>query len=197
MDFLRNIPGGEFNPGSRFRYISTDTVVLGYALTRASGKTVSELFSDWIWQHIGAEKNAQWRLMKDGVEYGGGDIFATLRDYGRLGLLLSQGGKVNGKSIIPPTWIALATDADEQPYAFKPGSSGTWFGYGYQTWIFPLRTVTFGLRGGNGQSIFIQPKSRIVMVVTSALPDVVGRNELDERHALWYGVLRSLDGYTY
>ena len=104
---------------------------------------------------------------------------------------------MNGRSLIPPKWFELAADADEQPYAFKPGASGTWFGYGYQTWIFPLRTVTFGLRGAYGQSIFVQPKSRIVMVVTSALAVGSNRNELDERHALWYGVLRSLDGYTY
>ena len=78
-------PGGEFTPGSKFRYMSTDTVVLGYVLTKASGKSLSALCSEWIWQHIGADQDAQWRLMKDGVEYGGGDMFATLRDYGRLG----------------------------------------------------------------------------------------------------------------
>ena len=196
LDFLREVPGGEFQPGSKFRYMSTDAVVLGYVLTRASGKTVSDLFSDWIWQYIGAQQSAQWRLMKDGVEYGGGDIFATIRDYGRLGVLLSQDGKVNGKQLIPSKWLQMATEPDDQPYAFKP-STGFWFGYGYQTWIFPLRTTTFGLRGSWGQSVFVQPKSRIVMVVTSALVEPSARDETDERHALWYGVLQSLDGYVH
>jgi CubicO group peptidase (beta-lactamase class C family) len=195
--FLRDVQGGEFTPGSKFRYMSTDTVVLGYVLTKASGKSLSALCSEWIWQHIGADQDAQWRLMKDGVEYGGGDMFATLRDYGRLGTLLAAEGVVGGKQLIPKRWFAAATDADEQPYSFKPGNATPWFGYGYQTWIFPLRTTTFGMRGTFGQSIFVQPKSRIVMVITSALPGEVNRAELDERHTLWYGVLKSLDGYTY
>jgi len=197
LEFLREVPGGEFTPGSQFRYMSTDAVVLGYVLTRASGRTVSALCSEWIWQYIGADQKAQWRLMKDGVEYGGGDMFATLRDYGRLGILLSQEGKVGNRQVIPKKWFDLATDPDEQPWAFKPLNTKAWFGYGFQTWIFPLRTTTFGLRGSWGQTIFVQPRSRIVMVITSALPDGPNRAEMDERHALWYGVLKSLDGYTY
>jgi CubicO group peptidase (beta-lactamase class C family) len=197
LDFLRDVQGGEFAPGSQFRYMSTDTVVLGYVLTRASSKTVSELCSEWIWQHIGADQDAQWRLMKDGVEYGGGDMFATLRDYGRLGMLMARGGNVSGTQLIPGKWLEAATDPDEQPWAFKPLQTKYWFGYGLQTWIFPLRTTTFAMRGAWGQSIFIQPKSRIVMVITSALQTASNRTDTDERHALWYGVLNSLDGYTY
>lgn len=198
LQFLREVQGGEFEPGSKFRYMSTDAVVLGYVLTKASGKTLSDLCSEWIWQDIGADQDAQWQLMKDDVEYGGGNVFATLRDYGRLGMLMAQEGKVGGKQVIPKKWFDLATDPDEQAWAFKPLNTKAWFGYGYLTWIFPLRTTTIGMRGAFGQSIFVQPKSRIVMVITGALPTVNGGSEqLDERNALWYGTLKSLDGYTY
>ena len=112
-------------------------------------------------------------------------------------MVLAAEGAVGGKQLIPKKWLVATTDADEQPYAFKPGNAAPWFGYGYQTWIFPLRTTTFGMRGGWGQSIFVQPNSRIVMVITSALPGEVNRAEIDERNSLWYGVLKSLDGYTY
>jgi CubicO group peptidase (beta-lactamase class C family) len=196
IDFLREVPGGEFEPGTLRRYVSTDTVVLGYVLTNATGKTVSDLLSDWIWKHIGAQQPAMWRLMKDGVEYGGGDLFATARDYGRLGMLLAQDGKMGDKQVIPSKWLRMATDSDEQPKAFRP-SDKAWFGYGFQTWIFPLQTRTFGLRGAYRQSVFVQPRSGIVMVVTSALPDVSNRNDEDERHTLWYSVLRSLNGYLH
>lgn len=194
LDFLRAVPGGQFKPGSEFRYVSTDTVVLGYVLSRASGESVSKLFSDWIWKHIGAGHPAQWRLMKDGVEYGGGDLFATSRDYGRFGMLLALGGKMDGKQIIPAKWITMATQMDEQSRPNKPGGP-EWFGYGFQTWLFPLRTPTFGLRGAYGQSIFVQPRSGLIMVVTAAIPEVFTRDEVDERSELWYGVLRSLNGY--
>ncbi len=196
LGFLREVEGGEFAPGSKFRYMSTDTVVLGYVLTRASGRTLSDLASEWIWRHIGADRDAQWYVMKDGVEYGGGNMAATLRDYGRLGMLLAEGGKAGGEAVIPAKWVAAATDPDEQPGAFRPRSATPWFGYGYQTWLFPLRTPTFALRGAYGQTVFVQPRSKIVMVVTAALQGVSDRDEQDERHALWYGVLGSLGGFT-
>ncbi len=197
MDFLRAVPAGEFTPGSKFRYMSTDSVVLGYVLSAASGKTLSDLFSEWIWQQIGADHDAQWRLMKDGVEYGGGDIFATLHDYGRLALLLANGGSSQGREVVPKKWMVEMTDPDEQPYAFRPGNAAPWFGYGYQTWIFPLRWTTFGMRGGWGQSIFVQPRSGISMVILGALPGGGSRAETDERNALWLGALSSLGGSTW
>lgn len=40
-------------------------------------------------------------------------------------------------------------------------------GYGYQTWILPLKERTFALQGIHGQSVFVQPRSGIVMVQTS------------------------------
>lgn len=197
LDFLRDVPGGEFAPGSKFRYMSTDTVVLGYVLTKASGKTVSDLCSEWIWQHIGADQNAMWRLMKDGVEMGGGDMFARLRDYGRLGILMANDGKSNGMQVVPSKWVPLATDADAQPHQFRPGHRGPGTsGYGYQTWIMAYRTRTFALTGACGQSMFVQPRSGIVMVITGATPEAISRGDVDERYALWHGVLRSLDGYA-
>ncbi|MFO1316914.1 MAG: serine hydrolase [Burkholderiales bacterium] len=196
LGFLHDVEGGEFGPGTKFRYMSTDSVVLGYVLTRATGRTLSDLASEWIWRHLGADRDAQWYLMKDGVEYGGGNMFATLRDYGRLGMLLAADGRAAGRSVIPAKWVAAATVPDEQPAAFRPGKAAPWFGYGYQTWLFPLRTPTFALRGAYGQTVFVQPRSGIVMVITAALPGVSDRDETDERHALWYGVLGSLGGYT-
>jgi CubicO group peptidase (beta-lactamase class C family) len=70
-------------------------------------------------------------------------------------------------------------------------------GYGYQTWLFPLRERTFGLQGVHGQAVFVQPKSGIVMVQTAVYEAASGQQNPEpfrERNALWLGVLRSLGG---
>jgi CubicO group peptidase (beta-lactamase class C family) len=63
------------------------------------------------------------------------------------------------------------------------------FGYGYQTWVLPGADRQFVLRGLRGQAIFVNPKSKIVMVHTAAGSVGPGSSEL---MALWSGVVKTL-----
>lgn len=65
------------------------------------------------------------------------------------------------------------------------------FGYGYQTWIFPGERRTFALLGVRGQSIFVDPQSRLVMVHTAVRKQSVDP-QLPEATARWRGVVRAL-----
>ena len=71
------------------------------------------------------------------------------------------------------------------------------FGYGYQFWLYPLKTRTFALQGIHGQTIYVQPSSGIVMVQTAVYDQASGRTDPEphaERDALWRGVLATLGG---
>ncbi len=184
-------------PGEKFVYATAESEVLGRVLTAAVGRNESDLTSDWLWQPLGAERDALWRVSADGQEQAGGGFNATLRDWGRLGLLLANDGKVAGKQVVPLDYLMDATDAARQPPAFAPGKATPFFGYGYQFWLYPLKTRTFALQGIHGQAIFVQPSTGIVMVQTAVYDQASGRNDPDpyaERTALWRGVLQSLGG---
>lgn len=183
-----------FPAGKKLGYSSAETSVLGYVLARAAGTNITALTSKWLWQPLGSEADAAWNLSADGQEQTMGSFNATLRDYGRLGLLLAHDGELGGKQIVPKDYVLDATDPTRQPPAFRPRTGTPYYGYGYLFWIFPMRHRTFALLGIYGQSVFVQPDSGIVMVQTSVNKDAKDPSAGAERDAFWRGVLESLGG---
>jgi len=138
---------------------------------------------------MGAEADASWIIDKGGYEAAYFGVNATLRDYARLGMLLANDGALDGRRIIPAGWVRKATTPPAKQ--FQPGQTNALYGYGYQTWIIPSgKKRQFMLRGLRGQSVFVDPKSKLVMVHTAA--GDVGDQGMGERIALWSGVVKSL-----
>lgn len=182
-------------PGTVFNYSSAETFALGLVVSGAVGSNLSAYAAEKLWKPMGAEAPASWLTDWSGAEAAFCCLNARLRDYGRLGMLLAADGEYNGKQIIPREFLLDATDAARQPEYLKPRRATPFFGYGYQTWLYPYRTRTFQARGLFGQEIIVQPSSRIVVVFTSALrtPDVP--NEIFvERNVFVGAVLKALGG---
>ena len=200
LEYLNTKTTREAEQGSRFKYATIETEILGRVLSRASGMTVTQMTEAWLWQPMGAEFEARWLLAgTDQGEGTGGSLNATLRDYGRFGILLANDGQRDGVQVIPRDYLLEATDAARQPQAFRPRSATPGMGYGYQTWILPLKERTFALQGIHGQHIFVQPRSGIVIVQTSVNDQASGRQDprpYQYRDALWAGVLKSLGGVS-
>jgi CubicO group peptidase (beta-lactamase class C family) len=198
VEYLNTKVAREHEQGSKFNYASINTEILGRVLIRATGKSIAQLTEEWLWQPMGAEYKAFWLLSStDWVEAGAGGFNAALRDYARLGNLLANDGKRNGEEIIPQNYLKEATDIALQPSALKPRTATNYYGYGYQTWLFPMKKRTFAFQGIHGQFIFVQPESKIVMVQTSVFDNPSGRFDpfpYKKINALWLGVLNSLGG---
>ena len=177
--------------GSKFSYASVETQVLGLVLRNAVGRPVADYLSEKIWQPMGAEADATWLVDRAGQEATYCCINAVLRDYARLAVLLAHDGNWRGRQIIPAAWIAEATRARPEPSHLKPGVATPFFGYGYQTWIFPGERPMFALLGVRGQTILVDPTSRLVMVHTAVRkqPSSPGPSELS---ALWRTVVSAL-----
>ena len=104
-------------------------------------------------------------------------------------MLLANDGAVAGKQVVPRDYLLDATDWHRQPEAFAPRKATPYFGYGYQFWLFPGEKRRFALLGVYGQSIFVDPEQKLVMVITAAAKNAsVGKEPLArERDALWRG----------
>jgi CubicO group peptidase (beta-lactamase class C family) len=205
VDVLKSITDRHSPPGDKFIYASAETDVLGRVVVAATGKNMSELTTEWIWKPMGAEHDAFWRVSVDGQEQSYGAFNASLRDWARLGQLLSNDGraidKTTGKpgalQVLPQDYLLDATDATRQPPAFKPRTATPYFGYGYQFWLMPMRSRTFAMQGIHGQTVYVQPSTGVVLVMTSAWEQASGKQDAqpyEERDALWRGVLQSLGG---
>jgi CubicO group peptidase (beta-lactamase class C family) len=199
--FLLRGPGGaaavtSFNErsapsGTRFHYASVETQVLGLVLTKAVGRSVAEYLREKIWEPIGAEADATWLIDRAGQEVTFCCLNSVLRDYARLGLLLAHDGSWRGRQIIPAAWVQEATTVRADQPHLRPRTATPFFGYGYQTWIFPGDRRMFALLGVRGQAIYIDPASRLVMVHTAVRKQPVDPGVV-EAGLLWGAVRRAL-----
>lgn len=191
IEALRAFRIREAEQGTRFHYASSETVILAVLLRAVTGITLSKYLTGRLWQPMGAEADATWIKTPDGIESGSGNFNATLRDYGRLGVLLANDGAIGGRQIVPKDYLLEATDWRRQPPAFAPRRATPFFGYGYQFWTFPGEKRRFALLGVYGQSIFVDPELKLVMVVTAAARNAsVGKESFAaERSAVWRGLV--------
>jgi CubicO group peptidase (beta-lactamase class C family) len=200
--YMRVGPGGvgaatlfndrERPAGTKFSYSSVETQVLGLVLTRAIGRPIAEYLEQKIWQPLGAEADATWLVDNSGQEAAYCCLNAVLRDYARLGLLLAHDGNWRGRQIIPAAWVLEATTVHmDQPHVW-PGTATPNEGYGYQTWILPGERRTFMLWGAHGQRIYVDPRSKLVMVNTAVSRPGLELFSLQEMGALWSALVRQL-----
>ncbi len=187
-------PGGagavkQFNtrdaaPGARWYYASSETQVLGLVLTAALKRPIADYLAERLWQPMGAEADASWVIDRTGQETTYTNFSAVLRDYARLGMLLANGGKATDsqgrqRQVIPDNWLREMTRMH-----VSSDRTGRWFGYGFQTWIFPENDGSFALLGVRGQTIFVDPARKLVMVHTAVRPDARDAGGA-ETTALW------------
>jgi CubicO group peptidase (beta-lactamase class C family) len=176
--------------GTQFSYASVETQVLGVVLRAATGRPVVEYLHDKIWEPIGAEADATWLVDRSAQEVTFCCFNAVLRDYARLGVLLAHEGRWGDRQIIPAQWLHDATTVRPDDWHLKPYAATRYFGYGYQTWIFPGERRMFALLGVHGQTIFVDPGSRLVMVHTAVRKQPSG--SIAETIALWQALVSQL-----
>ena len=87
--------------GTAFEYRSCETDILGWVCERASGVRMPELLSTLIWSRIGAEQDMDAAVDPAGAVFHDGGLAATLRDLGRFGQMLLDGGAVGGEQVVP------------------------------------------------------------------------------------------------
>jgi CubicO group peptidase (beta-lactamase class C family) len=179
----------EVAAGTRFYYASSETVTLALALRAAVGLPLADYLSEKVWKPMGAEADASWLIDAAGFEVGFVGLNVTLRDYGRLGLLLANEGAAEGRQIVPAAWVRAMTSADTPHLRF--GAALEVAGYGYQTWLIDPREPYFALFGIRGQGIFVDPVTKVVVVFVAAHAalDMAARRE---QYALFYGTIRAL-----
>jgi CubicO group peptidase (beta-lactamase class C family) len=133
-------------PGLAWQYNNFHPLLLGLVLERASGTSVSEFMAKRLWQPLGAEADATWRLdsERSGFEKMESGLNARPRDYARFGLLVLHNGVWNDRGIVSRDWVRAATGADHAT------DQASYYGYRYFWWLDldrPERFYAFGKYG--------------------------------------------------
>jgi poly-gamma-glutamate capsule biosynthesis protein CapA/YwtB (metallophosphatase superfamily)/CubicO group peptidase (beta-lactamase class C family) len=151
-------------PGINFIYQSGVTQLLAFILEEATGENISSYVSRKLWTPLQAEEDAIWSLdRKGGFEKAYCCFNSNARDFARLGQLILNGGRWNGKQIVSEQYITDATTADSSLIFKKYGEINRH--YGYQCWLLEKNGMKIPyLRGIKGQYVFIIPEKNAVVV---------------------------------
>lgn len=140
-------------PGRFYNYQSGSTELLGLCLMKASGKSLAELASEWLWKPLQAQHAAKWHTDGQGTELCYCCFNSDARDFARFGRLMLHHGNWNGTQVLDSSFVDMATKGVFVPY------------YGYSFWLDESHgTKVFAQRGILGQYIITIPEYNAVVV---------------------------------
>ena len=115
-------------PGEYFNYSSGTANVLSRVYFEKTGGIFEDSYRDFlenIYRPMGFT-NAVFEVDASGVLMGSSYLYASARDWARLGQLMLNGGVINGTRIVENDWLTRAT---------TPNNTENNKAYGYQWWL--------------------------------------------------------------
>jgi len=173
FEFLQTVgpdPEG-IQHGDEFHYRTPNSDVLGWIISRVSGMEVTELLSERIWSRMGAEQDAYMTVDGLGTPFAGGGLSAGLRDLGRFGQIMLNGGEWFGEQIIPEAAIeSVRAGGNLDDFAAAGYTDLAGGSYRGQFWILNNDHGAYAARGVHGQTIYIDPTAEMVIVRFASFP---------------------------
>jgi CubicO group peptidase (beta-lactamase class C family) len=169
-DFLKTLKK-EGEHGAGFIYRTVHSEVLGWIVSRVTGKHFADLMSERFWSQLGMEEDAYVLVDSLGTPLQGAGLNATARDLARFGEMLRLGGEFNGRRVLDKEVIAdLRKGGDREKFkasgmAFRPGYS-----YHNQWWILHNADGAFEASGVNGQMVHVNPAAEMVVIKLASHP---------------------------
>jgi CubicO group peptidase (beta-lactamase class C family) len=185
-DWIRHILGQRLtnDPGFRFAYSDAGPHVLSAILANASGQSTlafarARLFdplgihTDKAFEPVMSDKidaaagdayersSVAWPVDPQGYHYGAALLRLPARDLAKFGYLYLNGGRWDGKQVIPADYVTAAT-------SLEGSSANVYADYGWLWWVSTEGGHrTFSARGYGGQYIYVVPDLDLVAVLTS------------------------------
>ncbi|MBU2916614.1 beta-lactamase family protein [Psychrosphaera sp. F3M07] len=153
-------------PGSEFSYSSGTTNLLSRYVHEKLGNTSQQSY-DYLIQQLFEPlgmANSVFEVDDSGIFVGSSYIYASGRDWARLGLLMLNQGEINGHRLLTKDWVAAAS---------MPNTSENDKRYGYQFWLnagedelrWPaLPSDAYAMMGNRKQTVMIIPSQGVVFV---------------------------------
>ncbi len=118
-------------PGEAFKYSNWSTDLIGGVIQSVTGKRADEFSEESLFPALGIKKYS-WQI-EDGFTHCYSDLRLLPRDMAKIGLLVLNDGKWQGKQIVSSSWIREST----QPHVHE----SIYYDYGYQWWHHSKNTV--------------------------------------------------------
>ncbi|MEI3001855.1 MAG: serine hydrolase domain-containing protein [Victivallis sp.] len=153
-----------YEPGTRFCYNSGASYMLAASVVRATGKGLREYLRPRLFDPLGIAPRC-WELSPQGIEAGGWGFNLTTEEIASFAQCLLEGGRRDGKQIIPADYFRQATSVQADNSMNDQPDWKT--GYGFQFWR--CRHNAFRGDGAFGQYAIAMPDQEMALAVTSGL----------------------------
>ncbi len=170
-DFL-HIPVNH-KPGTTYMYNSMGSTLLGSIVRKKTGLGLHDYLTPRLFNKIGIDpENLRWACMPDGIEVGGGGLYATTEDNLRLLKLYADGGVWEGERILAEDYVKLATtnqNDSASEAAVNPPATDNFLGYGFQIWMCKPNRA-YRADGAMGQFTIVLPEQDMLIAITETAP---------------------------
>lgn len=153
--------------GTRYNYNELCPLTLGMVIRRVTQTSLSAFAQSYLWQPMGAQASATWTTDSEGHEFNCIGFAATLRDWGRLGLLVANGGKGSEGPVVSGDWIRELTNWTDKDRQVRFGIASSAFGYKAHMWHNKPDGSRLYFNGHHGQRVIIDLPTRTVMAHTA------------------------------
>lgn len=173
----------EKEPGKYFEYLSGNTQLLGFILSKATGMSVSDYASEKLWKPVQAEYDAYWSMdHKDGDEKAYCCFNSNVRDFARIGRLYLDSGRWDTTQVVPEKYVLESI----QPAPTLDGNEKN-NRYGYSWWLMPdyKGHDIFYARGILGQYIIMIPDENMIVVRLGKMRELTNVNN-HPKDLYWY-----------
>ncbi|QDT39885.1 serine hydrolase domain-containing protein [Stratiformator vulcanicus] len=169
-------------PGSDFLYSTPGTFMLSAIVQKVTGETVNDYLKPRLFTPLGI-KDPRWDKNPQGITIGGYGLYICTEDIAAFGQFLLQGGKWNGKQLVPEEWVAKATSLQiDNPDGPHSGNADWRQGYGFQFW--QCRHNAFRGDGRDGQICLVLPEHDAVIAITAKTSQMQLQLDLIWKHLL-------------
>ena len=111
-------------PGQHFDYNGINPTLLVMIIERTTGRRYAEYLSEKLWKPLGNRTAHVWLDHDGGLVFAATSLFATPRDWLRIGIMMLDEGRVDGREVLPAAWFRhMITPSPTNPV------------YGNMTWL--------------------------------------------------------------
>jgi CubicO group peptidase (beta-lactamase class C family) len=160
--FILNVPVAH-DVGKHFSYCTGGVVLLGRVIEKLAGMSVPEYANLHLFEPLGIT-GAKWEKTPKGYTDTGGHLRLGLRDLHKIGRMVLDQGKYEGKRIVDANWIKASSMMRTGIYERRET-------YGYLWWrneaqVDGRKLTLIYAHGNGGNFIFIVPELELVAAFT-------------------------------